>query len=58
VVARGKRDNHPRDLLSDESADILRICGEAPDRVAAEWRFQRRKSISVARRDGFVGAKR
>jgi hypothetical protein len=54
---------YPRYLFTNESADILRLCGEALDRLGVEWRFSRRNSISVARReavarlDEFVGPK-
>jgi hypothetical protein len=43
--------------------DILRLCGEALDRLGVAWRYSRRNSISVARReavarlDQFVGPK-
>ena len=43
--------------------DILRLCGEALDRLGVAWRYSRRNSISVARReavarlDEFVGPK-
>ena len=45
------------------SADILGLCGQALDRLGVDWRFSRRTTISVARReavarlDEFVGAK-
>ena len=45
------------------SQDILRLCGEALDRLGVAWRFSRRNAISVARReavarlDEFVGPK-
>ena len=54
---------YPRYLFTNESEDILRLCGEALDRLGVEWRFSRRNSISVARRkavarlDEFVGPK-
>ena len=54
---------YPRYLFSNESADILRLCGEALDRLGVAWRYSRRNSISVARReavarlDEFVGPK-
>lgn len=50
-------------MFGNESADILRLCGEALDRLGVAWRYSRRNSISVARReavarlDEFVGAK-
>ena len=54
---------YPHYQFSNESRDILRLCGEALDRLGVEWRFSRRNSISVARReavarlDEFVGPK-
>jgi hypothetical protein len=54
---------YPRYQFSNESGDILRLCGEALDRLGVLWRFSRRNSISVARReavarlDEFVGPK-
>jgi hypothetical protein len=54
---------YPRYIFGNESADILRLCGEALDRLGVAWRFSRRNSISVARHeavtrlDEFVGPK-
>jgi hypothetical protein len=54
---------YPRYLFSNESQDILRLCGEALDLLGVAWRFSRRNSVSVARReavarlDEFVGPK-
>jgi len=54
---------YPRYLFTNESADILRLCGETLDRLGVAWRFSRRNSLSVARReavarlDEFVGPK-
>jgi hypothetical protein len=54
---------YPRYLFTNESADILRLWGETLDRLGVAWRFSRRNSISVARReavarlDEFVGPK-
>ena len=54
---------YPRYLFTNESADILRLCGEALDQLGVAWRYSRRNSISVARRaavarlDEFVGPK-
>jgi len=54
---------YPRYLFTNESADILWLGGEALDRLGVAWRFSRRNSISVARReavarlDEFVGPK-
>jgi hypothetical protein len=41
---------YPRYLFGNESADILRLCGEALDQLGVAWRYSRRNSISVARR--------
>jgi hypothetical protein len=54
---------YSRYQFSNESADILRLCGEALDRLEVAWRFSRPNVISVARReavarlDEFVGPK-
>ena len=54
---------YPRYLFTNESRDILRLCGEALDQLGVDWRFSRRNVISVARRaavarlDEFVGPK-
>jgi hypothetical protein len=54
---------YPRYLFTNESADILRFCGQALDRLGVQWRFARWDVISVARRDAvarldeFVGPK-
>jgi hypothetical protein len=54
---------YPRYLFVNESADILRPCGETLDRLGAEWRFSKPNTISVAKRDAvarldeFVGPK-
>jgi len=54
---------YPRYLFTNESADILWLCGEALDKLGVAWRYSRRNSISVARRgavarlDEFVGPK-
>ncbi len=51
VIVRGKRYSYLRYFLSNESRDILRIAGEALNRVGVEWRYNRPNSISVARRE-------
>jgi hypothetical protein len=63
-VADGERwYEYPRYLFTNESQDILRLCGETLDRLGVAWRFSRRNAISVARReavarlDEFVGPK-
>lgn len=54
---------YPRYMFTNESRDILEICGEVLDRLEVKWRFTRRNNISVARReavarlDEFVGPK-
>ncbi len=54
---------YPRYLFTNESKDILRLCGETLDQLGVAWRFSRRSVISVARReavvrlDEFVGPK-
>jgi hypothetical protein len=54
---------YPRYMFSNESVDILQLCGETLDRLGVAWRFSRRNAISVARReavarrDEFVGPK-
>jgi hypothetical protein len=54
---------YPRYMFTNESADILGICGETLDQLSVDWRFSRRNTISVARRDAvarldqFVGPK-
>ena len=62
----GGRDHwyeYPRYLFVNESADILRLCGETLDRLGVEWRFSKPNTISVAKRgavarlDEFVGPK-
>ena len=51
VIVRGKRYSYLRYFLSNESRDILRIAGDALNRVGVEWRYNRPNSISVARRE-------
>jgi hypothetical protein len=50
-------------MFTNESRDILGLCGAALDHLGVSWRFSRRNTISVARRDAvarldqFVGPK-
>jgi len=50
-------------MFTNESADIRALCGETLDRMGVAWRYSRRNTISVARReavarlDEFVGPK-
>jgi hypothetical protein len=54
---------YPRYMFTNESKDILSICGETLDLLGVDWRYSRRNTISVARRaavarlDEFVGPK-
>ena len=54
---------YPRYLFTNESRDILGLCGEVLDKLGVAWRFSKRNTISVARReavarlDEFVGPK-
>jgi len=54
---------YPRYMFTNESADILGLCGAALDQLGVSWRYSRRNTISVARReavarlDQFVGPK-
>ena len=54
---------YPRYFFTNESTDILGLCGQALDQLGVSWRFSRRNTISVARReavarlDEFVGPK-
>ena len=64
VYADGERwYEYPLYLFTNESTDILRLCGETLDQLGVAWRFSRRNAISVARReavarlDEFVGPK-
>ena len=54
---------YPRYMFTNESADIRALCGDTLDRMGVAWRYSRRNTISVARReavarlDEFVGPK-
>ncbi len=54
---------YPRYLFSNESSDILLLCGQTLDRLGVQWRFSKPNTISVAKRaavsrlDEFVGPK-
>jgi hypothetical protein len=54
---------YPRYLFTNNSADILWLCGQTLDQLGVEWRFSKPNTISVARReavarlDEFVGPK-
>ena len=55
--------DYPRYFFSNESTDILRLCGQALDRLGIKWRYTRRNALSVARQeavaalDYYVGPK-
>ena len=42
---------YARYIFTNESRDILRLCGETLDQLEVAWRFSRRNAISVARRE-------
>jgi hypothetical protein len=54
---------YPRYMFTNQSRDILALCGETLDQLGVSWRYSRRNTISVARResiarlDEFVGPK-
>jgi hypothetical protein len=50
VTIAGKTYMYPRYMFSNESKDILEICGLALDLLGVEWRYNRRNSLSVAKR--------
>lgn len=50
VTIAGKTYSYPRYMFSNESKDILEICGVALDLLGVEWRYNRPDSISVAKR--------
>jgi hypothetical protein len=63
VAGASKRYEYPRYLFSNESGDILDLCGAALDRLEITHRRSRKNVVSVARRaavaalDGIVGPK-
>jgi hypothetical protein len=50
-------------MFTNESADIRALCGDVLDLLGVSWRYSKRNTISVARReavarlDQFVGPK-
>ncbi len=50
VAGERKRYDYPRWQFTNESADIMRWCGEALDRVDVGWRQTSRRTLSVSRR--------
>jgi hypothetical protein len=59
----GKVYEYPRYFFTNESTDILGLCGWGLDLLGAEWRYNNRNCISVAKResvallDTFIGPK-
>jgi hypothetical protein len=51
VAGRKKRYDYPRWQFVNESAEIMRWCGEALDLVGIAWRQTSRRTLSVSRRD-------
>jgi len=58
-----RRYEYPRYLFTNESQDILQILGAALDRLGIAWRYSKRNTISIAKKDAvarldeFVGPK-
>ena len=50
VAGEVKRYEYPRYFFANESADIMRLCQQALDRLGIEWRMARPNRLSVARR--------
>jgi hypothetical protein len=42
---------YPRYLFVNNSADILRLCGQTLDQLGVAWRFSKPNTISVASRE-------
>ena len=63
VAGQKKRYDYPRWQFVNESAEIMRWCGEALDLVRIAWRQTNRRTLSVSRReavgelDGLIGPK-
>jgi len=51
IAKGGKVYEYPRYFFSNKSADIMRLCQEALDRLGIEWRMARPDSLSVAKRE-------
>jgi hypothetical protein len=49
-----KRYEYPRYMFSNESADIMQLCGWALDLLGIAWRMPRPNMLSVARREAVV----
>jgi len=42
---------YPRYMFTNESADIRALCGDVLDALGVAWRYSKRNTISVARRE-------
>jgi hypothetical protein len=42
---------YPRYMFVNESADIMRLCQQSPDRLGISWKMCRRNMLSVARKE-------
>jgi hypothetical protein len=51
VAGEKKRYDYPRWQFVNESADIMRWCGEALDLLGVRWRQTSRRTLSVSRRE-------
>ena len=49
IAGRVNRYGYPRYFFSNESTDILAICGWTLDLLGVQWRLPRANAISVAR---------
>lgn len=58
VTVRGKAYAYPRYLFVNQSADIMRLCQEALDRLGIAWRMNRQNPLSVAQRDAVTALDR
>jgi hypothetical protein len=60
----GHRTSYPRYEFSNASAEVRALFGEACDRLGIDWKQNKPRNLSVARRDSvrildeFVGPKR
>ena len=51
VAGQKRRQEYPRWQFVNESAEIMRWCGQALDLVGIEWRQTSRRTLSVSRRE-------
>ncbi|MFI5838348.1 transcriptional regulator [Catenuloplanes sp. NPDC051500] len=63
VTVSGRTYEYPRYMFTNESVDIMNMCGRSLNRLGIDWRMSRRNTLSVAKRaavarlDEFVGPK-